>query len=328
MEFKPSQIIDTQGDWHALISEVKKLEEDGSKQLIYRAMEKWPEYEDANKSSCANKSTQDVENAEKPTAISITSSFDDAWERASPGMRNNRKDEHRRLYESWMLMDFKREAHHYFTDLPERGDFLDWMALARHYGMPSRLVDCTYSFYVAAYFALSKRGRHPDKDGTWPEKNDEDGCVLAVNLDWLKGFAENLMGDSFHVPAVFHRFAFELNIKCVVPVNPLRRNARLARQQGLFLCPSSIEYPFEKNLQAMIDGQADDKLIRLIRLPAKIRSEALRELDRMNIGLHTLYGDLTGWAESRRDLVHKPLPGGDDRFIKELERAIGPNPLI
>ncbi|MCJ7730434.1 MAG: FRG domain-containing protein, partial [Sedimentisphaerales bacterium] len=73
-----------------------------------------------------------------------------------------------------MLLEFKREAYNYLTDLPERDDFLEWLGLARHYGMPSRLVDFSYSFYVAAYFALSMK------------KKDELGWILAINLTWVK----------------------------------------------------------------------------------------------------------------------------------------------
>ena len=123
---------------------------------------------------------------------------------------------------------------------------------------------------------------------------------------------------SFHEPALFHWFAFKSKKKYVVPVSPLRRNTRLARQHGLFLCPGDISSTFDDNLAETIKGKKE--VVRLIRLPASIRSEALRALGEMNIGLHTLYGDLTGWAESRRDLVHKGITDG--RLVKELKLAI------
>jgi hypothetical protein len=295
MEFKADQIVNEDGrmEFRELSEFIRSL--DDGNQWIYRAVGKW---EGRN--------------------IAIKSSFDNAWE----SVHGLGKSKNRGLYESWMLMDFKREAHHYLTDLPKPNDFLEWMALARHYEMPSRLLDFSYSFFVASYFALSER------------KKCEDGCVLAANLNWFKNkIAENLMRKwygrsrnkfkqaSFHDPKVFRKYTFNYNGRCVVPVNPMNRNIRLARQQGLFLCPAEVECSFEENLEETLKLANKRKdVIRLVKLPSAIRSETLRELGKMNIGLHTLYGDLAGWAKSRRDLVHKPIPDG--RFKMELKRAI------
>jgi FRG domain len=57
--------------------------------------------------------------------------------------------------ERQMLQEFKRRAHFYVSPLPNEGDILGWLALMQHYGAPTRLLDWTYSFYVAAFFALS-----------------------------------------------------------------------------------------------------------------------------------------------------------------------------
>jgi hypothetical protein len=55
--------------------------------------------------------------------------------------------------EKQIVRDFRR---HY--DATDRGLILDdtlyCMALMRHHGAPTRLLDCTYSPYVAAFFAL------------------------------------------------------------------------------------------------------------------------------------------------------------------------------
>jgi hypothetical protein len=312
MEFADSETID-KSTWAELVKQIQSLQEH-QHQWVFRALGRWDPKGD-------------------PRKVPITSSFDTAWKR-----RVDVASDHpppagtRKLYEAWILYEFKREAHNYLAQLPKKENFLEWMALGRHYGMPSRLVDFTYSFFVAAYFALSQR------DGK------DDGCMIALDLTWMKSDWETRLAkdksdearlgkgtsdstglhDSFHNPDVFHKFAFEKAETYAVVVNPLRRNPRLANQKGCFLCPGNIEVDADENLAQTLSGKPDAK--RLIRLPAGLRTEAMRALAEMNLSQATLYPDLIGWAESRRDLVYRDIP--DDRFRKELEIAIGKTPRI
>jgi hypothetical protein len=43
--------------------------------------------------------------------------------------------------EEYVRQAFKRRAHHYLNHLPLDGDELEWMALMRHHGAPTRLLD-------------------------------------------------------------------------------------------------------------------------------------------------------------------------------------------
>ncbi len=306
MRFKPDEIIGNNMTWPDLVTQVRDLTKvpNPGNEWIFRALGKW-----------------DGDGLD----TRITSSFDEAWERPSPPKADSSQ---RKLYERWMLLDFKREAHNYLTHLPKPKDLLEWLALARHYEMPSRLLDFTYSFYVAAYFALSTRGRRFHG----AERRDEDACIFACNLTWMKNQVEHKLKSqwckkykvskteaSFHNPSLFKKFAFDSEEQYVVPVNPLRRNPRLAKQHGLFLCPGNIQEEFDTNLTKTLRETASVK--RLIRVGPAVRSEALRDLAGMNINMATLYPDLTGWAQSRRDLVHRDI-GEDKRFLQELENSI------
>jgi hypothetical protein len=288
MHFAKNEIIgdDRSVKWPALVRKIQSLQR-GGKEWVFRAIGKWD--------------TRDVD---------VRSSFDNAW-----GRRVDSGGD-RRLYEIWILSDFKREARNYLSNLPEPDNFLEWMALGRHYGMPSRLVDFTYSFFVAAYFALSLRSKN------------EDGCVIALNLTWMKRKWESkLLKDytgfegekgSFHSSELFHEFAFNRNENYAVVVNPLRRNPRLANQKGCFLCPCNVSSEADSNLVETLGDEAGVK--RLVCLRKELKTEAMEALRAMNISQATLYPDLIGWAESRRDLVHREI--ADKRFREELEFAI------
>src|SRR6185312_10543709 len=56
--------------------------------------------------------------------------------------------------EARILRIFKRKAHQYLEKPPAVDDDFQWLALMQHHGAPTRLLDFTWSPYVAAFFAL------------------------------------------------------------------------------------------------------------------------------------------------------------------------------
>jgi hypothetical protein len=84
-----------------------------------------------------------------------------------------------------MLADFKRRARPFLDPLP--GNDFEWMFVAQHHGVPTRLLDWTTNALVALYFAVSGA---PNIEG--------DGAAACDNF--LKG--EDLQGDGFAVFAI------------------------------------------------------------------------------------------------------------------------------
>ena len=77
-------------------------------------------------------------------------------ERLSEGLRTSSIPV--RKLERLLYSDFKRsfrvhEPSHEHTD----DDILYWLSLMRHFGAPTRLLDFTYSFFIATFFALEKQ---------------------------------------------------------------------------------------------------------------------------------------------------------------------------
>src|SRR5689334_5303621 len=58
--------------------------------------------------------------------------------------------------EGRIIRVFKRKAHVYLEQPPAVEDDFHWLALMQHHGAPTRLLDFTWSPYVAAFFALER----------------------------------------------------------------------------------------------------------------------------------------------------------------------------
>jgi hypothetical protein len=202
-----------------------------------------------------------------------------------------------RLFEHRLFREFRRAYHHYSDYAPRPDEALEWFSLMQHHGAPTRLLDFTYSVYVAAYFAL--------EDAT-------DDCVVwALNGRWALRESINLMKragkdradllkelyEERHMQDVPSFFLNDPAVTCVCPQNPFKLNERLQIQKGVFLIPGSVAIPFEDNLRAMPNYNDKEHIVKLI-IPVAYRQEALHQLYEMNISRTSLFPGLDGYARS------------------------------
>lgn len=221
--------------------------------------------------------------------------------------------------EQSILKQFKSRAHHYISSTPDDSNNIEWLSLIREYGGPTRLLDVTWSFYVASFFAVEDAskdacvwainaiapGIRAGANG-YIERNDENKHLTTESLE--NKFAESFLNDSLKTKDF------------VMVITPTRFSERQAIQKGTFLFPFNLGIRFEQNLASTFDyhpnafsekgNQIEDLnypddyqdwlniQVLKIKLPRAWHQEIIRDLYQMNIDAASLFPGLDGFARS------------------------------
>lgn len=194
-----------------------------------------------------------------------------------------------------LLRKFKRQCYLYTSQVPQDENIMEWLALMRHYLAPTRLLDWTYSFFVALFFAI--------------ENATGNTAIWALDTDWLRDRVGQCFPDELKIfdqdqhirRETFKELFTSSKAKpTVYAVNPYRRNRRLSIQQGIFLCPGRIDIPFEDNLVDLLsDPSANGAFCKLIiDVNCTTRNAILKHLLEMNVYRAALFPGLEGFARS------------------------------
>lgn len=201
--------------------------------------------------------------------------------------------------EQHLLREFQRAFHHYSNHPPAEDAIIEWTSLMQHHGAPTRLLDFTYSIYVAAYFALEDAAKKPcaiwaiyspklfqDAITTFNHRGKSD---LAVLQEPTQRAHEQV--------AKRHFFDERCDDLAIVHVTPFRLNERLRAQRGTFVIPANVSQPFMENFQAF-EGHHELQYAVKLQIPSASRGQMLEELHAMNISRTSLFPGLDGFARS------------------------------
>jgi hypothetical protein len=209
--------------------------------------------------------------------------------------------------ERGLVRKFQREASLYINAKPKKKDLMQWLALMQHHGTPMRLLDWTYSFFVAVYFAF-ETFRPQSRCAIW-----------MIDYEWLRKMTKESVPDSVRYliesdedlkkfKTVNCLLKHSPPISTVCRLNPFHLNKRLVLQQGTFLAPGDVTRSFIDNLMVLSSSKTSrDHFVKLI-LDADLSftKDAISELHRMNINRATLFPGLDGFATSLGNSVVIP----------------------
>jgi FRG domain-containing protein len=204
------------------------------------------------------------------------------WPTITRELKNRRIDnQHWNEQEHRIIWIFQRKSIHFLEKVPHISDVFQWMALLQHHGAPTRLLDFTWSPYVAAFFAL--------------DSSVDDAAVWLINAKKIGThcFRSDLWNDDW-VPSPQEALKrYRINKRTDIAIGePFVKNQRLIAQSGTFVCPYDINYPVDEILSSRKD------LIAKIILKKSLRKSGIAQLHSMNITQASLFPGLDGMARS------------------------------
>jgi len=202
--------------------------------------------------------------------------------------------------EQHLLRNFRKYAH---GNVPQGDTLWNWLALAQHHGLPTRLLDWSYSPYVALHFATQNLNNY-----------DDDGVVWCFNYvkstEYLPSLLKSAIeeeGSNVFTPEVLEPICPNFkSLKSfqeepfVLFLEPPSIDARIVQQYALFSMMSDVKADLTSWLQ-----QHPDLYFRII-IPASLKWEVRDKLDQANITERVLFPGLAGLSQwLKRHYTHK-----------------------
>ena len=162
---------------------------------------------------------------------------------------------------------FKKDARPYLDQVPPDNDW-EWLAIAQHHGLMTRLLDWTVNPLVGLYFAV--------------EKDHKVECaVYMLHMPNIPADAPTVSQGPFEIKEVYL-------------FTPPHVTRRITAQSGLFTIHPRPNISYSNSLIKFI-------------IPATSRVQIRRELRTLGITRASLFPDLDGVSESINDNVRNPL---------------------
>jgi len=211
-------------------------------------------------------------------------------------------------------------------------DIIEWLSIMQHYGAPTRMVDFSYSLYIALFMAMDSLVENDDcaiwcmnhlicremfflnkkeLQRSCRNKDEMNMCIYKEANSILKEIADG--GKDNHQ-------------KGILLVRPNHVNERILRQQGLFAIQADSKSTFSDNLFSIAANKDaiimpfheiidysngcymakpnDFALIKIV-IPKEFRWDIFKSLEQMNITAEMMFPGIEGLARSMKRQRYK-----------------------
>ena len=211
--------------------------------------------------------------------------------RASHGLETSLQTGGFEAHERHLLTSFRK----YALRNAVHGDWVwNWLSLAKHHGLPTRLLDWTYSPYVAMHFATHDIRHFGEDASIWCVDYRRTNELLPKPLrkvledDDMNILTTEMLNRAATTLAEFDRLGSH---EFVVFFEPPSLDERIVNQFALFSLPSSPTMSLEQLLQQR------EPACRRIVIPAALKWEIRDKLDQANITERVLFPGLDGLSQ-------------------------------
>jgi hypothetical protein len=194
--------------------------------------------------------------------------------------RSKHTSKSRERYEQSLFEIFKREARSYCDALPTTD--WEWLSLAQHHGLPTRMLDWTYNPLVALYFVVEA-------------DEDFDGKFFALRA----------------IRTVYNLPPSPFGIKKPVKFFPNLITPRIRSQEGVFVVCQNLESPLDRVLPS-------DWVVEEHEVTASVKRDLRYELFRLGIHASSLFPDLDGLS-ARLKWQHGVSPLGPREMTAPID---------
>ncbi len=189
--------------------------------------------------------------------------------------------------ERHIIRNFKKYS---YRAIIEDDTIWHWLSIAQHHGLPTRLLDWTFSPYIALHFATANMNMY-----------DCDGVIWSVNYKSVHAKLPNVLratnkkegSDIFTAQmlgsAISSLDDFDEFKEVVVFFEPPSLDERIVNQHALF----SVMNNASKTIDRWLEERKDVSWFKII-IPAELKWEIRDKLDQANITERVLFPGLTG----------------------------------
>ncbi|HZO56858.1 MAG TPA: FRG domain-containing protein [Bryobacteraceae bacterium] len=197
--------------------------------------------------------------------------------------------------EKHLVRNFKKYAH---RSIVERDSTWHWLSVAQHHGLPTRLMDWTYSPFVALHFATEDLGKY-DRDGVVWKVNYSDAHEMLP-----QGMLQHLQdeGAAIFTVEMLDRGAPTLRdldkmsakkADYLIFFEPPSIDDRIINQFGYFSVMTNPKLSVDSWLHQVNVGRKVQRWNKVI-IPKGLKWEIRDKLDQMNISERVLFPGLDG----------------------------------